>query len=95
MSTQGKHTAGPWRADKWALGFSVSAPDSHYTVCNLAGCNNAKANARLIASAPDLLAALQMMVVFADPSGNTPDCERLRIMGERADAAISKATGGV
>ena len=49
------HTPGPWQADKWAPGWTVSAPDSHYSVCHLEGCNNDQSNARLIASAPTLL----------------------------------------
>jgi hypothetical protein len=53
------HTPGPWSADKWAPGYSVSAPDSHHTICNLTDCNNAEANARLIAAAPELLEALK------------------------------------
>ncbi len=53
----GKHTPGPWSADKWALGYTVSAPESHYSVCHLEDCNNDEANAHLIAAAPELLKA--------------------------------------
>lgn len=58
MSTQATHTPGPWSADKWAPGWTVSAPESRYSVCHLEDCNNAEANARLIAAAPDLLQLL-------------------------------------
>jgi len=60
MSTQTKHTPGPWQANKWAPGFEVCAPGSHYTICSLAGYNNEEANAQLIAAAPDLLEACKM-----------------------------------
>lgn len=53
-----KPTPGPWSADKWAPGYTVSAPNSHYSVCHLEDCNNAEANAALIASAPDLAARI-------------------------------------
>lgn len=46
MTTQ--HTPTPWKADKWATGYTISAPDSHYSVCHLAGCNNEEANANHI-----------------------------------------------
>ena len=48
------HTPGPWSADKWAPKWTVSAPEAHYSVCHLEDCNNAEANARLIAAAPEL-----------------------------------------
>ena len=60
MST--KHTPGPWSADKWAPGWTVSAPESHYSICHLEDCNNEEANAKLIAAAPALLEQLQTLV---------------------------------
>ena len=54
-----KHTPGPWSADKWAPGYTVSAPNSGYSVAHLAGCNNEEADAVFIAAAPDMLRALQ------------------------------------
>jgi len=58
-----KHTPGPWKADNWATGWTVSAPDSHYSVCHLEDCNNAEANAHLIAAAPDLLETAKALVI--------------------------------
>ena len=46
-----KHTQGPWAADKWAPGWTVSAPDCHYSICRLEDCNNAEANAAFIVKA--------------------------------------------
>ena len=78
-------TPGPWSADKWATGWTVSAPDSHYSVCHLEGCNNADANARLIAAAPDLLAALEKAADYMGEMGYPED------ILEHARAALAKA----
>lgn len=98
---KGQHTPGPWSADEWAPGFTVSAPDSHYSVCHLEDCNNAEANARLIAAAPELLAALEALL-----DSNLPErcnvrphadcgcfsCRQYDVI-ELAQAAIAKAGG--
>lgn len=83
-----QHTPGPWKADKWATGWTVSAPDSHYSVCHLEGCNNADANARLIAAAPELLAACKMVVERVLESDQVT-LEEL----DQVKAAIAKAEG--
>jgi hypothetical protein len=77
------HTPAPWQADKWATGYTVSAPNSHYSVCHLADCNNAENNARLIAAAPELLAALENLIDDKSESNFVA-----------ARAAINKAKGG-
>lgn len=96
-------TPGPWKASKWATGWTVSATDYHYSVCHLEGCNNADANARLIAAAPDLLQALKMLC----PLTHLQTCKGLRYIplctaereehctcgAAKARAAIAKATG--
>lgn len=55
MTTQTKPqataTPRPWAADKWATGWTVCAPDAHYSICHLEDCNNAEANAALIVEA--------------------------------------------
>lgn len=89
-----KHTPGPWQANKWAPGYSISAPDSQYTVCNLSDCNNAEANARLIAAAPDMLEACQQII-------NDSDMDAIHGAGrsvthdaiDKVRAAIAKARG--
>jgi len=57
------HTPGPWAigyggtdGDDYAV---VVSPHSQYPVCNLEPRGYTQANARLIAAAPDLLAALE------------------------------------
>ena len=92
------HTPGPWRADEWATGFTVSAPESHYSVCHLSGCNNAKANAALIASAPELLAALESACGCIEASLDEVTSEAREAMENdlnRYRTAIAKAKGEI
>lgn len=94
MNTQ--HTPGPWSIE---LDHAINAPeiirahidgemhDLASVLCDETG--NASANARLISSAPDLLAALQAIC-----SGNVygdPDEWNRRV--DLGFAAIAKATG--
>lgn len=92
MSAQ--HTPAPWTVS----GKQVKSIDhgKRYTV---ATANNPKftdeanaSNARLIAAAPDLLAALIELsdYVFDEYSASHPLCER----AAEARAVIAKATGG-
>ena len=80
MSTQ--HTKGPWKY------LRTSGFDYGSTAYWLPGiCANIKdeANARLIAAAPDLLVALQHLMVAHD--------EQLDYAFQQAQEAIAKATG--
>jgi hypothetical protein len=85
-----KHTAGPWQAavrpDAWR---PISGALADYVLINtrVETREEAKANARLIASAPDLLAALEAIVKLAD--GCLP-----HDIGIQARAAIARARGG-
>jgi hypothetical protein len=88
MSDTTKHTPGPWRThgDNW-----IEVDDNLVIarVENLNDHDRVRANQRLIAAAPDLLAALQKAV---DESG----CDGELCMHARHDAArqaIAKATG--
>ncbi len=97
MSTQTTHTTGPWQADKWATGFTVSAPNSHYSICHLEDCNNDEANARLIAAAPDLLEAVKVLLLVPAGIGRALKPDEIRCVTDavkQAQAAISKATNG-
>ena len=98
MSTA-KHTPGPWQA-RWQDPIDVddcariaieTAPDAG----DIAGIHHAtrgedEANARLIAAAPDMLAALQRIAEYPRQRN-----DELSIAGARAiaAAAIAKATG--
>jgi hypothetical protein len=87
-----QHTPGPWKAEGWE-NLVVNSADG-YTMTLAAGGKGAvlaelKANARLIAAAPDLLAALVAMVNrYGDKSAH-PTCDA----SISARAAISKAKG--
>ena len=92
-----KHTPGPWSAECRAVGYKGGewGKDEflQWVVCGPEVPSGRgqffQADARLIAAAPDLLAALQVIASFA--VGNGDVCE---IIAQRARAAIAKATGG-
>lgn len=95
-----KHTPGPWNigsSDLPVSDLSVHAPDSiggHTTLCRMAIIHpsvDLVANARLMAAAPELLAALQRLAQsyeWLTPRGGDPT-DALKA----ARAAIHKATG--
>lgn len=90
----GGHTPGPWDNDK-----SIGISGQHHYGLNLCFVNTnddarrdeCRANARLIAAAPDLLAALARLSVsyarLKPPGSPRSDAEK------QADAAFAKATG--
>ncbi len=94
MSTP-HHTPGPWvlrrsiTAHPYATA-DVLTPDGELLALTFAGHDRkrqpADANARLIAAAPELLAALEKMI---EPYGPADDCWQIR----EARAAIAKARG--
>jgi hypothetical protein len=92
-----EHTPGPWVLLDSLRGPRIVADDADATpVCDTIGGNHqhAKADALLIAAAPDLLAALQEIVADLDDECGNPvcgDCAPWR----RARAAIAKATGSL
>ena len=70
-----KHTAGPWRLDNIAangeqeIGISRSWEIGGSSICTVDSSRDSRrllADARLIASAPDLLAALQSLIGLID-----------------------------
>lgn len=97
-----KHTKGSWKVDgKTELCITDVDDISRFIgSASIMGSNNnyaeayeeAKANARLMAAAPDLLELLEEMVLsFTDIAGNhCNDCEKLI---ETAKKAIDKARG--
>lgn len=87
------HTPGPWTSGRAipaddTVSRIVRAGDDHIAVVmDLdGGAQEAVDNARLIAAAPDMLAALQLIHANA---GESPEWIRSRI-----DAVIARATGG-
>ena len=87
MSEAQKHTPGPWHVagqgdDKGNLPIKACA-------ITIAGVNGqgTLADARLIAAAPDLLAACEAALNMVDGDGHPPAWDKLR-------AAIRRAKGG-
>jgi len=93
-----KHTQGPWHhagyARSMAFRVTKTPDDANGDICNvLAGLaakenGEVEANARLIAAAPDMLAALNFLNQCSAPmTGQQEECWKL------VRAAIFKATG--
>lgn len=98
-----KHTPGPWRVSKSVAGYTAiyhgeagnmiaALGASHGTdeSASLSHMGNAKANAALIAAAPDLLAALRGLLHEAE-SFRLHERGRAGLHMDRARAAIAKA----
>lgn len=83
------HTPGPWRFIETRIGISVLAERSGQIIAKSPFRDEqGRADALLIAAAPELLAALKEVIELADTLGNEPDW-----LG-KASVAIAKATGG-
>ena len=87
-----KHTPGPWVVDRshpdWVEGTTIWANDVVIAHAVADQHHQTEANARLIAAAPDLLAALEACLhrLDAHDDQSAPECLTAR-------AAIAKATG--
>ncbi len=107
--TGGKHTPGPWSAfvveDTMTVSVDIGPHPSGYrpNVVDWTGFDTCGlpfdqqvANARLIAAAPDLLAALKQFrtKVYNAALGSGMDDEWATVACSVADAAIAKAEGG-
>ncbi len=101
METVGKHTPGPWPVrqsnpeeypEHYWIGPAWHADGTYMQVSGPIG----RANANLIAAAPDLLAALEAFAAIHDNSpDNTPwGCGLTNGHFFRAKEAIAKAKGG-
>lgn len=96
---EAKHTPGPWRIGRPSVMNGVQIfrdydfPARVETICTMPDKGKGRtANARLIAAAPDLLAALEAVREMCIPGMNWTDeigQELLRI----ADDALAKAKG--
>ena len=94
-----KHTQGPWMWVKKDDYWNLETADGEMIADDGSSCGEyggwfgsewPNANARLIAAAPDLLAALQEVLAHT-PEPHAGDA---RAILHRARAAIAKATGG-
>ena len=105
-----KHTPGPWEVradpshyDSFTTVVAGSGEQRKGMLRELiveiggwAGIETAEANARLIAAAPDLLAACQRLVTLIDESDQWSDVVSGTAMGEivnEARTAVAKAEG--
>ena len=98
---QTQHTPGPWKAETFVVMGAEDHPKSGYTIkagddaiADLYhGCGwtkaEVKANARLIAAAPELLAALEAVLSQIDPKDTPVGLGNIL----NARAAIAKAKG--
>ena len=87
-----KHTPGPWVVDAVQYGYIITAKGGAYDIAVVRDIGNEdnKANARLIAAAPELLELLQYLMEIRDHcfipnDGNWWD--------NKTRAVIAKATG--
>ena len=87
------HTPGPWEVFESHTGPYVIDSAEQAAVCKLEWCLEAEANARLIASAPELLSVLKRLCAKfgVDDDGWPRDGTELR----EARSAIAKAEGRV
>lgn len=97
------HTPGPWTADKlqdqsafniFMQGYGSAGASVHHcsNATNCMGSLEVEANARLIAAAPELLAALQALADAVQTFTNATPADWSELA--KANAAIAQATGG-
>jgi hypothetical protein len=87
------HTPGPWEVGQYGNSFIVTAKANSYDVAVVRNIGNEdnEANARLIAAAPELLAALQRYMEVCPADEDTTAA--FQEAANNARAAIAKATG--
>jgi hypothetical protein len=101
---EGKHTPGPWhyaglgevfaRGERKVICNTKMAYEEHLTDGDPVACANWDANARLIAAAPDLLAALEKIAFMTNSPDSPPDPTSVWIdLHGIAKAALAKAQG--
>lgn len=78
------HTRGPWTA----RGNCVDTGGDYAIRCDRTGANGSQdvANARLIAAAPELYAALDALLTFHEPDSQADQCTDARLREQCADA---------
>lgn len=91
-----KHTPGPWGHKTWDVNkdgeFNYTVEKDDKSICEIVGTGEqAEANARLIAAAPELLEALK--VCSAELFAQCADHPRAMLFVKEARAAIAKAEG--
>ncbi len=90
-----QHTPGPWHTVDHKSGtFEILGDDTYPVLRIRGGMTPTNSNARLIAAAPDLLAALNGLLYGIIPTEDSQaDAEVKAYWCAQARAAIAKATG--
>lgn len=96
-----KHTPGPWvvtphpqtHVDVFGVGVIMEDREMQYALSHTFCYQNAKANARLIAAAPELLSVAYLADIVGDLVSHDPDSP-LGGLVSAARAAIANVTGG-
>ena len=94
MANESQHTLGPWHVqnDQNAR-LAVYAGEQSIAYCGMSN-NTTEANARLIAAAPDLLAALHSILEHSKEFGDIEDYETMLVrIEDKARAAIREVEG--
>ena len=104
--TTTKHTPGPWIAGQFlSRAENAEAPEGMTVLCRVDGipimvarntlCDDPMADARLVAAAPELLAALRNLQQAVADAGqwlhDRPAYQRIVEWSNAADAALAKA----
>lgn len=85
-----KFTKGPWRLFGYEVKVKVNFGDGWFQICRLNVFNQAKANAALIAAAPDIYATLESVLSEFDYENSTEsDYE----VAKRIKSVLAKARG--
>ena len=74
MTTETKHTRGPWKVNDKTLSGAYQVSNNKLgslRICTVTNAPNDEANAQLIAATPDMLNAMKEAVKFMS-SGSTP-----------------------
>ena len=76
MRNETKHTPGPWSIEQTSTLFALASPDGFPVLRLRSGMIPVEANARLIAAAPELLAACQRAVICLQEEPARPGLAR-------------------
>ena len=91
--TNTQHTPGPWRIGD--AGFTVFGPPKPGALAETIAPVKSRANARLIAAAPDMLEACRLFIAYDDAAFDYDNAAAIYDKARAAArAAIAKATGG-
>lgn len=87
-----KHTPGPWLIENTKTGGTwINTSFAGFSICHLIGQPEIKANAALIAAAPEMLEALEVCISQIEEFSTGIDSKRFAI--QIAKEAIAKSRG--